>query len=431
MNHTVYPPETIKGELVAPSDKSISHRAAIFASVAKGKSLIKNFSDGDDCLSTLNMLRELGVNIQCRKMKTRGFDLELEGIGIDLFENKNLVLNAGNSGTTIRLMSGIISSRSQNYSIIGDESLSTRPMERIIKPLNLMGASIKSNNGFPPLKFPKKPVKLNGIKYFMPVSSAQVKSAIIIAGLNAVGKTLIKQASLSRDHTERMLISMGAKIVSNFHTIEIQPSEISSIDLEIPGDISSAAFWIVAGLIHKNSEILIRNVGINPTRAGILNVLKRMEGRIQVNNKRVIGNEPVADILVRSSKLKATTIKGDEIPLLIDEIPIISIAASLAEGETVIKDASELRVKESDRITSLSKVLAGLGVKHENYQDGISIRGSKNLKGGLQETFGDHRIAMAIGIAGLVAKEEISIMGADVASVSYKDFWKHLKQISD
>ena len=429
MNQTVYPPNLIQGEIIAPSDKSISHRAVIFNSIAKGRSFIKNFSDGDDCLSTLNILKELGVNIKLNNNRKGMVDLKVEGVGKDLFPNKNLVLNAGNSGTTIRLMSGVMSSRSQNYTIMGDPSLSSRPMNRVIKPLNLMGASIKSNKGFTPMNFSEIPRKLNGIEYTMPVASAQVKSAIIIAAIHADSKTTLRQPSLSRDHTELMLNSMGAKIVQQYQTIEIYPSEISSIDLEIPGDISSAAYWIVAGLIHKNSEILIKNVGVNPTRTGVLNVLKRMGGEFELINKRVAYNEPVADILVRNSNLKGTIIKGSEIPILIDEIPILCIAASLAKGETVIKDASELRVKESDRLNSISLLLDCLGVKHENYHDGISIKGSKSLKGGIHETFGDHRIAMAIGIAGLVSENEITIVGSEVTSVSYKDFWTHLKEI--
>jgi 3-phosphoshikimate 1-carboxyvinyltransferase len=431
MKHSVSPPNSIKGELIAPSDKSISHRSAIFNAISEGISYIQNYSDGDDCISTLKLLQKLGINITVLDENESGLSLKIEGIGKELFSNTNLELDSGNSGTTMRLMSGVLSSRSQAYVLTGDNSLCSRPMNRVIKPLNLMGASINANNGYPPLNFPSERQIINGIQYSMPISSAQVKSAIILSGLDALGNTTITQPSLSRDHTERMLISMGANIKSRNNIIDIQPSSLSSIDLNIPGDISSASYWIIAALIHKNASLLIKNVGVNPTRIGILNVLKRMNGNFSLINKRIIGNEPVADISVFSSKLKGTIIQGNEIPLLIDEIPIICIAASLAEGETLVKDASELRVKESDRLKSISNVLTKLKVKHSNNEDGILIYGSNKLVGGDHETFGDHRIAMSIGIAGLVAENTVNINGSEVASVSYKNFWSDLNKISE
>ncbi|MBM31738.1 MAG: 3-phosphoshikimate 1-carboxyvinyltransferase [Chloroflexi bacterium] len=431
MNITVSPPNTIRGELITPSDKSISHRSVIFNSISKGISNISNFSDGDDCISTLEVLKKLGVKITQSNQNNSGLSLRIEGIGENLFPNNNLELNAGNSGTTIRLMSGILASKSNGYTLTGDISLCSRPMERITSPLNLMGANINSTNGFPPLYFSEKKQILKGIQYSMPISSAQVKSAVILAALNAKSDTAITQPSLSRDHSERMLTSMGAKIKLINNLIHVKPSSLSSIDLEIPGDISSASYWIVAGLIHKNAELTIKNVGVNPSRIGILNVLKRMKANFSLTNNKIIGNEPVADINVSSSELIGTTIEGDEIPLLIDEIPIICIAASLAQGQTLIKDANELRVKESDRLESISNVLSKLNVKHINNNDGILIFGSKKLSGGTHKTFGDHRIAMSIGIAGLVSEDSINIKNAEVASISYKDFWSHLKMISE
>lgn len=431
MNIIVSPPNSIRGELITPSDKSISHRSAIFNSISKGISNIKNFSDGDDCISTLKILKKLGVKISKLDQDNSGLSLRIEGIGDNLFPNINLELDAGNSGTTMRLMSGILSSKSKGYMLTGDDSLCSRPMERVISPLNLMGANIKSKNGFPPLHFPSNKQIINGIQYSMPISSAQVKSAIILSALNAKNDTTISQPSLSRDHSERMLTSMGAKIKLTKNFINIKPSLLSSIDLEIPGDISSASYWIIAGLIHRNAELTIKNVGVNPSRIGILNVLKRMNANFSLTNNKIIGNEPVADINVSSSNLIGTIIEGNEIPLLIDEIPIICIAASLAQGETLIKDASELRVKESDRLKAISNVLSKLKVKHINNDDGILIFGSKKLSGGIHQTFGDHRIAMAIGVAGLVSEDSITIKNAEVASISYKNFWSHLKTISE
>ena len=414
------------GSITIPSDKSISHRSAILNSVAFGEARINNFSNGNDCLSTLNVLSNLGVNIDIEN-KNEFIDLKIIGNGFKgLTKPKNL-LDAGNSGTTTRLMSGILSSLEFETTITGDNSLNSRPMKRIIDPLSLMGAKIISNENKAPLTF--KPSRLHGINYDMNISSAQVKSCIMLAGLNSHSKTIIKQPSLSRDHTERMLKGMGAGIETNELDILIEPSKLNSVDLTIPGDISSASFWMVAGMIHPDSNITLKNVGLNPLRAGIIDVLKMMGGEITIENERIEANEPVANINVRSSNLKGVEISGDIIPKLIDEIPIIIIAASIANGTTIIKNAEELRYKETDRLFAMSKFLEKSKIEHTLYDDGIKILGNKEFIGGEFNSYDDHRIAMSVAISSIIAKNKTLIKDHEVASISYKNFYKHLEQL--
>ena len=412
------------GLITVPSDKSISHRSAILNSVAFGEAEIKNFSNGDDCLSTLHILSDLGVNLN---IDNNGdyLNINIIGQGYKGLSNPNTLLDAGNSGTTTRLMSGILSSLDFETTITGDNSLNSRPMKRIIDPLTLMGAKIISNNNKAPLTF--KPSKLNGITYKMNISSAQVKSCIMLAGLNSSSKTIIKQPSLSRDHTERMLKGMGAKIETNKNDIIIEPSKLNSIDLTIPGDISSAAFWIVGALIHPNSNLLLKNVGLNELRTGIIDVLKDMGGNIYIENHRIQANEPVGDIRVKSSKLVGTEISGKIIPRLIDEIPIIIVAASTADGPTIIRNAEELRFKETDRLLAMSKFLDKSNIKHQLNEDGMEVNGNSDFIGGEFESFDDHRIAMSIAISSIVAKNKTTINNHQVASISYKNFYKHLE----
>ena len=414
------------GSITIPSDKSISHRSAILNSVAFGEAIISNFSNGNDCLSTLNVLSKLGVQIDIEN-KNEFLNLRITGNGYEGLTKPNLPLDAGNSGTTTRLMSGILSSLSFETTISGDNSLNSRPMKRIIDPLSLMGAEIISNDNKAPLTF--KPSNLNGINYEMNISSAQVKSCIMLAGLNSHSETVIKQPSLSRDHTERMLEGMGANIKTSKLDIIIEPSKLNSVDLTIPGDISSASFWMVAALIHPNSNITLKNVGMNPLRTGIIDILKKMGGKIIIEDERIEANEPVANIKVMSSNLSGVEISGEIIPKLIDEIPIIIIAASIANGATYIKNAEELRYKETDRLLAMSKFLEKSKIEHTLYDDGIKIFGNGQFIGGEFDTYDDHRIAMSVAISSIIAKNKTVINDHEVASISYKNFYKHLEQL--
>jgi len=414
------------GSITIPSDKSISHRSAILNSVAFGEAIISNFSNGNDCLSTLNVLSNLGVQIDIEN-KNEFLNLRITGNGYEGLTKPNSSLDAGNSGTTTRLMSGILSSLSFETTISGDNSLNSRPMKRIIDPLSLMGAKIISNDNKAPLTF--KPSNLNGINYEMNISSAQVKSCIILAGLNSQSDTVIKQPSLSRDHTERMLEGMGANIKTSKLDIIIEPSKLNSVDLTIPGDISSASFWMVAAMIHPNSNITLKNVGMNPLRTGIIDILKKMGGKIIIEDERIEANEPVANIKVMSSNLNGVEISGEIIPKLIDEIPIIIIAASIANGATFIKNAEELRYKETDRLLAMSKFLEKSKIEHTLYDDGIKIFGNGQFIGGEFDTYDDHRIAMSVAISSIIAKNKTIINDHEVASISYKNFYKHLEQL--
>ena len=414
------------GSITIPSDKSISHRSAILNSVAFGEAIISNFSNGNDCLSTLNVLSNLGVQIDIEN-KNEFLNLRITGNGYEGLTKPDSLLDAGNSGTTTRLMSGILSSLSFETTISGDNSLNSRPMKRIIDPLSLMGAEIISNDNKAPLTF--KPSNLNGINYEMNISSAQVKSCIMLAGLNSHSETVIKQPSLSRDHTERMLEGMGANIKTSKLDIIIEPSKLNSVDLTIPGDVSSASFWMVAALIHPNSNITLKNVGMNPLRTGVIDILKKMGGKIIIEDERIEANEPVANIKVMSSDLNGVEISGEIIPKLIDEIPIIIVAASIANGTTYIKNAEELRYKETDRLLAMSKFLEKSKIEHTLYDDGIKIFGNGQFIGGEFDTYDDHRIAMSVAISSIIAKNKTVINDHEVASISYKNFYKHLEQL--
>ena len=422
----LYSSKKFSGSITIPSDKSISHRSAILNSVSFGESLISNYSNGNDCLSTLNVLSNLGVKIDIEN-KNEFLNLRIAGNGYEGLVKPKTTLDAGNSGTTTRLMAGILSSLSFETTIAGDNSLNSRPMKRIIEPLSLMGANIISNDNKAPLTF--KPSNLNGINYDMNISSAQVKSCIMLAGLNTKSKTIIKQPSLSRDHTERMLEGMGANIKTNKLDILIEPSKLNSVDLTIPGDISSASFWMVAAMIHPDSNITLKNVGMNPLRTGIIDVLKKMGGKIIIEEEKIEANEPVANINVRSSNLNGIEISGDIIPKLIDEIPIIIIAASIANGITYIKNAEELRYKETDRLLAMSKFLEKSKIEHTLYDDGIKILGNGQFIGGEFDSYDDHRIAMSVAISSIIAKNKTVIKDHEVASISYKNFYKHLEQL--
>ena len=415
----------LKGEITIPADKSISHRAVMFSSIAKGNCIIKNFSSGADCHSTLNIFKQLGTNIEFIDDKT----LTVKSDGI--LKQSHTPLDAGNSGTTTRLISGILAGQNFDSVIIGDESLSKRPMKRIIEPLTLMGANIESVDGHAPLTIHGG--KLRGIDYSSKLASAQVKSCILLAGLYAEGKTTVTEPFVSRNHTELMLNYLGADIKSDGNSVTISPSELTAKDINIVGDISSAAFFIVAGLIVPKSDFVIKNVGLNQTRAGIIDVVQKMNGQIKILNKRSESGEDTGDIQVQyCENLKGCLIEGKDIPRLIDELPVIAVLASQAEGQTIVKNAEDLRNKESDRIKCLVSELTKIGINITETEDGFIIEGKKQIKGGAElESYHDHRLAMSFYIAGLIAEEEISINGFEWTKISFPEFENLISQLSD
>ena len=414
----------LKGDITIPSDKSVSHRAVIFGSLAKGKSVIKNFSQGADPNSSLEICKNLGIDIT-RKDDT----VIIKSIGE--FQAFYKDLYCGNSGTTMRLMAGILSGQKFNSVLAGDESLSKRPMKRIIEPLKLMGADIEHDNFHAPLKFNSS--KLHAIEYNSPIASAQVKSCILLAGLFAEDKTIYKEIYPSRNHTELMLKSMGANIEINNTKITIEKSELTPLNIEIFGDISSASYFIVAGLLVPNSKIILRNVGLNPTRAGIIEVVKQMGGNIEILNQREVCSEPVGDIKVEySENLKGCEICGEIIPALIDEIPIICVLATQTTGQTIIKDAIDLRNKESDRISTIVTELRKLGADIQETPDGMIINGKTVLKGGTEvNSYKDHRLAMSLYVAGLITEKEISITDFDWVKISFPEFEKLMNELKN
>lgn len=415
MDITVNKTKSLKGTIQIPADKSITHRAFMFSALTKGKVRITNFSKGADCMSTLNIIKQMGCKSEFINEKQLIIDAR------EALKAPIEALDCGNSGTTTRLMMGILSGQNFNSKLYGDISLSKRPMKRVISPLELMGAKIKHNDYKLPIEI--EGTTLQGINYISPLASAQVKSCILLAGLNAQGKTIFSEPYKSRNHTELMFEYMGANIEINKNEICIKKSQLNPVDIEICGDISSAAFFMVAGLIVPNSEITIKNVGINETRSGIIDVLKSMNGNIELVNERIISNEKVADIKVKYSDLKATTIEGEIIPRLIDELPIIAVAATQAEGTTIIKDAQDLRNKEADRITAVKTELKKLGANIEETNDGFIINGKTNLIGDCEiECYHDHRIAMSAYIAGLICEKPIKINEFQWVNISFPEF---------
>ena len=426
---TIARPRTLRGEIIAPGDKSVSHRAIMFNALSHtGTARITNFSPGADCTSTVGIMRALGVEITRESGQNgMGDSLTVKGVGLNGLREPADILDAGNSGTTTRLMSGILAGRDIVTILTGDDSLKTRPMGRVVEPLRKMGAKITGRAGgnLAPLVFHGGSLK--GTKYEMPVASAQLKSCLLLAGLRANGITTLTQPAESRDHTERMFSAMGVKLAKSGLDLTLEPSELETVDIEVPGDISSAAFWMVAGVCHPDAELLIRNVGTNPTRAGIITALQQMGANLTLIDEREVAGEPVADILVKSSQLKAIELSGDIVPLLIDEIPVIAVAAALAEGTTVIRDAAELRVKESDRIRASVSWLKGAGIDAEATDDGMIVPGTGSIRGGQFQSYDDHRLAMSLGIAGLVSDGPITILDPEVAGISYPGFWESIE----
>jgi len=416
----------LKGTIIVPGDKSISHRSIMFGSLAKGKTRVTGFLNGADCLSTATIFKQMGISITFDTPTS----FTLLGKGLNGLQNPNTLLDVGNSGTTMRLISGILSGQNFNTTLTGDASIRTRPMQRIIDPLLLMNANIQSanNNGLAPLFI--KPSDLIGITYQSKVASAQVKSCIMLASLYANKESTITEPAISRNHSELMLKSLGADVRCEGKTITMLPKPIlEGSTIEVPGDISSAAYFIVAGLIVPNSEIVIKNVGINPTRDGIIKVLKNMNGHIELTNQRLINEELRADIVVKSSQLTGTIIEGDIIPTLIDEIPIICVAAAFAEGSTIIRDAKELKVKESNRIDTMVCELTKMGANISPRDDGMEVIGTSKLSGAIVESYDDHRVAMSLAIAALCAKGTTTINNNKCIAISYPNFFEDIQSI--
>lgn len=414
----------IKGRLRVPGDKSISHRAVMFGSIAKGTTNIKGFLTGADCISTISIFKKMGIDIELDNTSVK-----VHGKGLYGLTCPNEILDCGNSGTTTRLVSGILSAQNFTSVLTGDKSIQKRPMNRIITPLSMMGADIKSNDGFAPLTITGS--SLHGIRYNSPVASAQVKSAILLAGLYASSPTCVTEPAKSRDHTELMLKKFGADLTTTQTSVTINPcSELFANDIDVPSDISSAAFFMAAAILVPNSELILENVGINPTRDGIIRVLKDMGANIEILNQ-TDSFEPVADIRVTYSKLHATCIGGDIIPTLIDELPLLAALASLADGITVIKDAEELKVKESNRIRVMCEELSKLGVDVVETDDGMEIKGADKLKGNVTiSTHDDHRIAMTFAVLNLVSDGEIILDNKNCVEISYPEFFNDLKKVN-
>ncbi|WP_305304230.1 3-phosphoshikimate 1-carboxyvinyltransferase [Romboutsia ilealis] len=408
-------------------DKSISHRAVMFSSISKGHNKISNFLMGEDCLSTIHCFRKMGVDIQIN-----GKDVYVKGNGLYGLKRPEDTLYVGNSGTTIRLMMGILAGNKFDATLIGDDSIAKRPMKRVTDPLKLMGCNIEGNDdaNYTPIKIYGG--NLNAIDYHMPVASAQVKSALILASLYADDTSFIHEKIKSRNHTEIMLKSFGADINIENLKISVNPvNELFSQDIYVPGDISSAAFIIVSALITKGSEVIIKNVGLNDTRTGIIDVVKNMNGNIEIINERLVGGELVGELLVRyTPNLCATTIDKDIIPRLIDEIPVIAVLATQAEGTTIIKDAQELKVKESNRIKAMVDNLKILGADIEELEDGMIIKGKAKLNGGKINTFKDHRIAMAFSTLNLMSDEKIKLDNEDCINVSFPGYFDLIKSLT-
>ncbi len=426
MNINITKSAGLRGELIVPGDKSISHRAIMFGALADGTTEITNFLQGADCLSTISCFQAMGVEIEnCPD------HVLIHGAGLHGLKAPDRMLDVGNSGTTTRLISGILAGQRFTSTLNGDASIQKRPMKRIIDPLTQMGAKIRSlnDNGCAPLEIHGS--NLHGISYHSPVASAQVKSCVLLAGLYADDMTSVTEPALSRNHTELMLSGFGASVTSVGTTATVEPEpHLYGQKIAVPGDISSAAYWIAAALAVPNSELVLKNVGVNPTRDGILRVAEAMGADITRENEHMVSGEQVCDLIVRSSPLHGATVSGELIPTLIDEIPVIAVLACFAEGETVIRDAQELKVKESNRIDTVVEGLRAMGADATATEDGMIIRGGRPLHGATIDSHLDHRIAMSFTVAGLMCDTPTTILNADSVGISYPDFYETLKHIS-
>lgn len=423
---TLTPTKTpLQGSIDAPGDKSISHRAIILGSLAKGNTRISNFLPSEDCLYTIKVCQQLGVKINYNQT-----EVEITGQNLKLKE-PSVPLYFGNSGTTARLMLGVLAGQDFFSSVYGDKYLSERPMKRVVTPLKKMGAIFdgRENSSLLPLSI--RGSQLHSIRYRIPVKSAQVKSAILLAGLFAKGETTVIEKGKTRDHTEKMLASFQAQIQIHENEITLIDNQLQGTDILIPGDISSSAYFLVAALLVPNSHITIRNVSLNETRTGILTVLKEMGATFTITNEKMVNHEPVGDISISHQQISGTVIEGDIIPKLIDEIPIIALLATQAEGKTVIRHAEELRVKETDRIHATVQTLKSLGAHITETKDGMIIKGGTSLKGGKVSSYFDHRMAMMAAIASLICQEKVFIDELDSINISYPNFFEHLKQLKN
>jgi 3-phosphoshikimate 1-carboxyvinyltransferase len=422
----------LRGEVTPPPDKSISHRAIMFSSLAEGRSVVRNFLQAEDPLRTLEAFKQMGIEItessQPSALGPQMNEIIINGRGLMGLKDPQNTIDCGNSGTTMRLLSGVLAGQPFSTTLTGDASLRSRPMKRVITPLSEMGAVIESEKGYPPLRI--RGCKLKPVSYRSPVASAQVKSAVLLAGLYCEGTTTVIEPGKSRDHTERMLKASGVDI--NVKDLEVSVKGIAALkpmDITVPGDLSSAAFFIVAGLLVPQSEILIKNAGINPTRSGLIDVLNLMGAHIRPENERVVSGEPVADLYVKYSQLKGTDIGGDLILRAIDEFPVLCIAAAKARGTTKITGAKELRVKESDRIASMAAELRKMDVNIEELEDGLLIEGREDLKPAAAVSYGDHRVAMSMVIAGLTASGETTVEDTDCVNTSFPGFMEMLESL--
>ncbi len=415
----------LRGELTVPGDKSISHRSVMFGALADGRTEVSHFLTGADCLSTIACFRQMGIEIE-----QNGTDVTVHGKGLDGLQAPSGILDAGNSGTTVRLMSGILSGQSFSSVITGDESICRRPMKRIMTPLSEMNALIRSrqDNGCAPLEI--RPSALKGIHYQSPVASAQVKSCVLLAGLYADGRTSVTEPAVSRNHSELMLRYFGADVVSEGTTASVAPRpHLTGQRIRVPGDISSAAYFIAAALLVPGSEVLLKNVGINPTRDGMLHVCQAMGADITLLNADFSGAEPCADLLVRSSSLHGTVIEGDIIPTLIDELPVLAVLGAFADGTTIIRDAAELKVKESDRIAVMTENLSAIGCDVQATEDGMIIRGGSPLHGAVIDSRKDHRVAMSFAAAAPACDGKMEIRDSDCVTISYPGFYRDLEKL--
>lgn len=424
---TVSRPIRIRGEIDIPSDKSISHRSLIFNAISDGVARIEGLLDSEDVRSTASCLRALGVEIDWAEGAANA---TVTGRGLHSLFEADDVLDCGNSGTTMRLLSGLLAGHPILSVLSGDASLRSRPMARVMSPLRKMGAHISARKGDTLAPLVIKGGDLRPVDYDSPVASAQVKSAVLLGGLYAQGRTTVSEPSPSRDHTERMLAAMGAPITADGAAVAIAaPARLEPLSLRVPGDISSAAPWLVLAACHPNAEISLRGVNMNPTRTGLLDILAAMGAEIEVGEERTSGGEPVADLVVRTSRLKPTTVSGALVPCAIDELPLVAILGCFAEGETVVKDASELAVKETDRIEAVVRVLGRMGANVRKTGDGFIVSGPAQLHGAQADAAGDHRIGMLAAVAGALASGETRIAN-DAVGVSYPRFWADLAAAS-
>jgi 3-phosphoshikimate 1-carboxyvinyltransferase len=416
----------LRGEVMVPGDKSISHRSIMLGSLADGTTRVEGFLAGEDNLATLQAFEAMGVEIR----RCRNGILEIDGKGLDGLTEPEDVIDCGNSGTTMRLMTGLLAAQRFFSVLTGDRYLRRRPMKRVVEPLSEMGARIWGREQGEKAPLAIQGTRLQGATYRSAIASAQVKSALLLAGLYAEGPTTVYEPHLSRDHSERMLSFFGAQVAPFDGGVCIEPRpHLEGREVFVPGDISSAAFFLVAALVTPSSELLIRNVGVNPTRSGIIDILQKMGGDLELTSQRTLSGEPVADILVRSSRLKGIDIGGELVPRAIDEFPVIAVAAALAEGVTTIRDARELRVKETDRIAAMVNGLGSLGARIEALEDGMRIEGRETLNGGEVDSCGDHRIAMSLAVAALRSRSPVTICDTACTATSFPGFWQLLDQV--